>query len=115
MELAESPLCGLCKFYPETISHRFFECKVSSQLWKEIQGEFYLYLVLPSLDIKLILFGNLYDQDQQKVKSHIILIFEKFMYENKDRPDKVKVHAFKNRLKELFKLNTVLPKKNTII
>ena len=38
MKLAESPLCGLCKLYPETISHLFFKCKVSSQLWKEIQG-----------------------------------------------------------------------------
>ena len=37
--MAVSPLCGLCKFYPETISHLFFECKVSFQLWKEIQGE----------------------------------------------------------------------------
>ena len=68
MKLTEIPLCGLCKFYPETISHLFFECNVSSQLLKEIQEEFYPYLVLPNLDIKLILFGILYDQDQQKVK-----------------------------------------------
>ena len=37
MKLAENPLCGLCKLYPETISHLFFGCKVSSQLWKEIK------------------------------------------------------------------------------
>ena len=49
MKLAESPLCGLCKLYPEAISHLFFEYKVSSQLWKEIQGEFYPYLVFPNL------------------------------------------------------------------
>ena len=87
-KLAESPLCCLCKLYPETISHLFFECKVSSQLWKEIQGEFYPYLVLPNLDIELILFGILYDQDQQKVKNHIILIFKKFLYEKRDCPNK---------------------------
>ena len=32
MKLAESPLCGLCKLYPETSSHLFFECKVISEL-----------------------------------------------------------------------------------
>ena len=95
MKLAESPLCGLCKLYPEAISHLFFECKVSSQLWKQIQGEFYPYLVLPNLDIKLILFGILYDQGQQKVKSHIILIFKKFLYEYRDCPDEVNVHGLR--------------------
>ena len=45
--------------------------------------------------------GILYDQDQQKVKNHIILIFKKFLYENRDCPDKVNVHTFKNHLKRI--------------
>ena len=115
MKLAESPLCGLCKLYPETISHLFFEYKVSSQLWKEIQGEFYPYLVLPNLDIKLTLFGILYDKDQQKVNNHIILIFKKFLCENRDCPDKVNVHAFKNRLKRIIQIDYFIAKKNTVL
>ena len=111
MELAASPLCGLCKLYPETISYLFCECKVSSQLWKEVQGEFYPYLVLPNLDIKLILFGILHDQDQQKAKNHIILMFKKFLYENRNCPDKVNVHAFKNRLKRIVEIEHFIAKK----
>ena len=42
MELAESPLSGLCIFYPETISHLFCKCKVSSQLGKKFKENFIL-------------------------------------------------------------------------
>ena len=111
MELVESPLCGLCKLHFETVSHLFFECEVSSQLWKEIQGEFYPHLILPNLDIKLILFGILHDQDQQKVKNHIILSFKKFLYENRLCPDKVNVHAFKSYLKRIIQIEYFIAKK----
>ena len=115
MELAESPLCGLCKLHFETVSHLFFECKVSSQLWKEIQGEFYPYLILPNLDIKLILFGILHDQDQQKVKNHIILSFKKFLYENRLCPDKINVHAFKSHLTRIIQIEYFIAKKNSTL
>ena len=90
------------------------ECKVSSQLWKEIQGEFYPYLVLPNLDIKLILFGILYDQDQQKVNNHIVLIFKKFLHKNRDCPDEVNVYAFKNRLKRIIQIEYFIAKKTIL-
>ena len=76
----------------------FSECKVSSPLWKEIEEEFYPYLVLPDLDIKLILFGVLYDQDQQKIKNHIILIFKKFLYQNRDCIAQIKLMCIHSRI-----------------
>ena len=76
----------------------------------EIQGELYPYLVLPNLDIKLILFGILYDQDQQKC--HTILIFETFLYKNRDCPDKVNVPAFKNCLKRISQIEYFSAKKH---
>ena len=58
-----------------------------------------------------MLFGILYDQDHQKVKNRIILIFNKFLYENRDCPGKVNVHAFKNRLKRIIQIEYFIAKK----
>ena len=53
MGLAESPKCGLCKSYLETIDHLFLNARE-----REIQREFYSYLVLPNLDIRNHPFWN---------------------------------------------------------
>ena len=75
-----------------------------------VPGSFQI-LILPNLDVKLILFGILHDQDQQKVKNHIMLSFKKFLYEKRLCPDKVNVHAFKSHLKRIIQIEYFIAKK----
>ena len=50
-----------------------------------------------------------------EVNNHIILIFKKFLYENRDCPDKVNVHEFNNRLKRIIQIEYFIAIKNNTL
>ena len=95
-----SSLCSLCKKGPENVIHLFCECSITKSLWHSLQKTFGSLLTRPALDPLISIVGrwDINNPDNVLV-NHIVLLFKKFLYQNKSNPQRIHILALKHYIK----------------
>ena len=95
-----SSLCSLGKKAQENAIHFFCECSIAKSLWHSLQILFSSLLTLPPLDplISIITRWDIGNPNNVLV-NHIVLLFKKFLYQNKSKPQRVHILALKHYIK----------------
>ena len=94
MKIVLSPLCSFCGESSETVGHLFLRCRYGSELWTEVKQWLQPSLMLPNLTEKLIFLGFLDNQSNSVIINHLILLFKKFLYDNRENRFKINVTSF---------------------
>ena len=112
MGYAESPLCSLCKRENETVSHLFCNCIFTQQLWKKLQVWVTGYLILPASEPSIVILGvwNIKNENNLLV-NHVVLLFKYFIYKNRTNRHAINIHALKNYIKFLQKIEQRIARK----
>ena len=105
MGYAESPSCSLCKRQNTTVSHLFCDCTLTQQLWKKLQSWMRGYLILPGLEPSMVILGDWNTKNYNNVLvNHLILLFKHFIYKNRTVKHAINIHALKNYVKLVQKI-----------
>ena len=95
-----SSLCSLCKKAPENVIHLFCECSITKSLWHSLQKTFSSLLTLPALDPLISIVGRRdIDNPNNVLVNHIVLLFRKFLCQNKSNLQRIHILALKHHIK----------------
>ena len=112
MGYAESPLCSLCKRENETVSYLFCNRAFTQQLWKKLQACVRGYLVLPALEPSIVILGVRNTRNENNVLvNHVVLLFKYFIYKNRTNKHAINIHALRNYIKFLQKIEQTIARK----
>ena len=80
--------------------HLFCECSITKSLWHSLQKTFGSLLTLPALD-PLISIVSRWDinNPNNALVNHIVLLFKKFLYQNKSNPQRIHILALNHYIK----------------
>ena len=93
---AESPLCSLCNFEKETMTHLFCHCSKTIQLWSSLSNWCKECLTLPTLEPSAAILGlwNIKDE-KSKLINHILIPFKYFIYVSRNIKHAVNFYVLK--------------------
>ena len=111
MKIVLSPLCFVCGESSETVGHLFLRCRYASELWIEVKQWLQSSLMLPNLTEKLIFLGFLDNQSISVIINHLILLFKKFIYENRGNRFKISVTSFQVYVAYVYEIEDKIAKK----
>ena len=102
MGYAESHLCSPCKRENETVSHLFCNCTFTQQLWKKATA----------LEPSIVILGVWNIENENNVLlDHVVLLFKYFIYKNRTNKHAINIHALKNYIKFLQKIEQRIARK----
>jgi len=91
-----SPLCSFCHLQNENIAHLFFQCKITSNLWKQLQEYLKKFNIeLPNLTIESAFLGF---PNFDLLINHILIIFKMSLFICRD-----KEYCSLNQIKKVIK------------
>ena len=86
MNLVDSPLCSFCKEQNESISHFFYDCRVTQSLWHEVQHFFRTCFIVPNLSLQSAYLGFFeISKDDYNLFNTILLTFKITLYQQRDK------------------------------
>jgi hypothetical protein len=94
MHLTSTPLCSFCSEADEHISHLFYQCQKSIDLWSNLRAFFTPEITLPPLTLHSTYFGL---PNCGQIETHLLLIFEIFLYKQRE----VKVLNFNHLINKI--------------
>ena len=100
MGLAESRLCSYCSAYDETVSHLFFDCQRTKDLWVLIQARF-ACLELPDLTPESAFIGL--PTNNHALIQHLHLIFRICLYKGRAKQE-CSLQYVINKIKQIKKI-----------
>ena len=110
--LAVNPLCSLCSQASEDVVHLFCHCQKTQQLWELPRSMLHGHITLPDLDPTLAVVGKwCIENNNNLVINHIVLIFKKFLYDNRSNHSRIHIAALKYQLKSIEKVEQKLLQK----
>ena len=112
MKVVSSPLCSFCGESSETVGHLFLRYRYPLALWIEVKQWLQPLLMLSNLTEKLIFLGFLDNQSNSVIINHLILLFKKFLYENRKNRFKINVTSFQFHVYEIE--NKIVKKRRKI-
>ena len=99
------PLCSLCSQAPEDVVHLFCHCQRTQQLWELFHSMLHGHITLPDLDPTLAVVGKwCIENNNNLIVNHIVLIFKKFLYDNRSSHSRIHTAALKYLLKSAEKV-----------
>ena len=99
-----SPQCSYCQNSDELVSHLFFNCNFTLDLWTKIKQWLQTFQTNLPLDIKTMLFGDLGKPSETIINNYVILAAKHYIWRTKFQENPVlNFNCFKNFLK--FKLD----------
>ena len=100
-----SHLCSLCLNEPEDILHLFCQCDKTQVLWEILSNKVAGFLSLPKLEPELAILGkwNLNTKENVLI-NHIVLLFKRFIFDNRSNRHKIHILALLNYFKTVEKV-----------
>ena len=100
-----SPLCSLCNEVPEEMLHFFCLCSKTQELWNNLRKLLQRYIQPPELTPAVAIIGSWNMEDVNNVLcNHILLLFKKFLYANKDSPARLNSVSLKYYIKTVERI-----------
>ena len=91
MKIADIPLCTFCSQENETIEHIFLTCEYSKRLWKNVNP-------------KSVVIGFVEDNSGSVVKIFLLLLYKRYIYNNKISKSTLSSDGFKMFVKCVIKI-----------
>ena len=86
MKLSDTHLCSYCKLHDEHISHLFFGCAYTKNLWADLQTYFKNQIRLPDLTLQSAFFGFLEaNKEDYTLVNVILLTFKITLYQQRTK------------------------------
>ena len=111
MKIVSSSLCSFCGESLEAVGHLFLRRRYTSELWIKVKQWLQSSLMLPNLTEKLIFLGFLDNQSNSVIINHLILLFKKFLYENRGNRFKINVTSFQVYVAYVYEIENKMAKK----
>ena len=94
---AVNPLCSLCSQAPEDVVHLFCHCQETRQLWELLRSMLQGHITLPDPEPTLAVVGKWCIENNNNLI--IVLIFKKFLYDNRSNHSRIHIAALKYQLR----------------
>ena len=104
MGKVDSSLCSFCKVTSETIAHIFCGCNKSKFLWQKIQNWCKPVLSLPGLSPEIVIFGLFDAREYILLQNFILLLYKKFIYEQRSDPSRLVFLSFTRYVDQIYKI-----------
>ena len=86
MKLSDTHSCSYCKLHDETISHLFYECIYTKNMWTDVQTFFMNQIRLPDLTLQSALFGFIEANKEDYMLVNVILLtFKITLYQQRTK------------------------------
>ena len=100
-----SHLCSLFLKEPEDILHLFCQCDKTQILWETLSNKVAGFLSLPKLEPEQAILGKWNLNTNEKVLiNHIVLLFKRFIFDNRSKRHKIHILALLNYFKTVEKV-----------
>ena len=97
---AVNPLCSLCSQAPEDVVHLICHCQKTQQLWELLRSMLHGHITLPDLEATLAVVGKwCIENNNNLIINHNVLIFKKFLYDNRSNHYRIHIAALKYQLR----------------
>ena len=97
---AVNPLCSLCSQAPEDVVHLFCYCQKTQLLWELLRSVLHGHITLPDPEPTLAVVGKWFiENNNNLIINHIVLIFKKFLYDNRSNRSMINIAALKYQLR----------------
>ena len=109
----DSPLCSFCNREDETLTHLFYSCPSTSNLWKKLQNALSNILQLPNLTTQSTIFGFIdINKEYYVVINHLLLIFKLYIYKDRNYK-KLNLLTLKRKIVKIHNIEKDIAQKNT--
>ena len=107
MKIADSPLCTFCSQEDETIEHIFLSSEYSKRLWNNVRDWVNKEQDLPNLNPKNVIIGFVEDNSGSVVKNLLLLLYKRYIYNNKISKSPLRSDGFKMFVKYVMKIKKI--------
>ena len=104
MNLVESEMCSFCKGEKETVEHLFLNCRTAKTLWANICNLCKETMSFPVLSFKNIICGFTESSEQNTCQNFILLLFKKFLYQQRSRESGASIKSFSNSIHTIYRI-----------
>ena len=111
INIIDNNICSLCREYPETIKHLFFECEKAKQFWNLFK-EWLNSVASITVDVnneKMILFSW---HKKNSILNYLLVVAKYYIYKSKFAQGNISILGFKAILKKKFEEEKYIAKIN---